>query len=195
MKFRKLPKEKRNQLILVVLATLGVLAALGYGLIKSQYDKLRSYAERQVAAEAQLQKMEAAVKRKDLVESVLNQASKSIAEKEAGMATGDLYAWMYGTVRKFQKGYNVDIPQLSPIGAPTEVNLLPNAPYKQATMQIGGSAYYHDLGQFIADFENAYPLIRVVNLTVELNRGAAAVEHEKLAFKMDLVTLVKSAQP
>ena len=195
MKFRKLPKEKRNQLVLVVVVTLAVLGAMGFGLIKFQYDNLRGYADRQVAAEAQLKKMEEAVKRAELVESVFTQASQALTEKESTMATGDLYSWMLGTVRRFQKSYKVEIPQLSPITAPTPVTLLPNFPYKQATMQIGGTAYYHDLGQFIADFENAYPLIRVVNLTVDLNHNPAPGEREKLAFKLDLVTLVKTAQP
>jgi hypothetical protein len=164
-------------------------------LIKAQYEKLGTYTERQVAAEAQLEKMKDAVNREELVKSVLQQGSQLLAAQEAGMATGDLYSWMLNTVRKFQKGYNVDIPQLSPVSAPTAVNLLPNVPYKQATMQIGGTAYYHDLSQFIADFENTYPLMRVVNLTVELNSSPASGQREKLAFKMDLVTLVKSGQP
>jgi len=195
MKFSKLPKAKRNQLILVVLATVAVLGALGFGLIRSQYDKLRGCAERQEAAEAQLKKMQDTVKRTELVESVLNQTSQLLAEQEAGMARGDLYSWMLNTVRKFQKGYDVDIPQLSPVSTPMAVNLLSNVPYKQATMQLGGSAYYHELSQFIADFENAYPLIRVVNLTVDLNRSPTSGEREKLAFRMDLVALVKSGQP
>jgi Tfp pilus assembly protein PilO len=195
MKFKKLPKEKRNQLILVIVGTLAVLGALGFGLIKAQYDHLASYAVRQAAAEAQFKKMEDAVKRAELVESVFTEASKMLVEKETGMATGDLYSWMFGTVRKFQKNYKIEIPQLSPISTPAAVNLLPNFPYKQVTMQIGGTAHYHELGQFIADFENAYPLIRVVNLTVELNHSPAPGDREKVGFKMDLVTLVKTSQP
>lgn len=195
MKLSKLPKEKRNQLVLVIVGTLAVLGAVGFGLIRFQYDNLNSYEKRQAAASAELKKMEEAVKRVELVDSVYKQASEALAEKEAAMATGDLYSWMYGTVRRFQKNYKVEIPQLSPITTPTPVNLLPSFPYKQATMQIGGTAHYHDLGQFIADFENAFPLIRVVNLTVELNHSPAPGEREKLAFKMDLVTLVKPSQP
>jgi hypothetical protein len=192
----KLSKEKRNQLVLVVIGTLAVLGGLGFGLIKLQYENLAAYAQRQEAAEGKLREMENAVKRKELVESVFAQASASLAEQEGTMASGDLYSWMYGTVRKFQKGYpKVEIPQLSPVSAPAPVNLLPNFPYKQATMQIGGTAYFHDLGQFVADFENQFPLIRVVNLTVELNNSPAPNEREKLAFKLDLLTLVKSAQP
>lgn len=111
------------------------------------------------------------------------------------MAADDLYSWMYNSVRRFQKGYKIEIPQLSPISTPAPVNLLPDVPYQQATMQIGGSAYYHDLGQFVADFENAFPLMRVANLTIELAQTSVPADREKLAFKMDLITLVKTSQP
>jgi hypothetical protein len=192
----KISREKRNQLLLVVMGTLAVLGALGFGLIKFQYENLAGYARRQVAAEGKLQEMENAVKRRELVKSVFAQASQALAEQEVTMASGDLYAWMYGTVRKFQKGYpKVDVPQLSPVSAPVPVNLLPAFPYSQVTMQIGGTAYFHDLGQFVADFENEFPLIRVVNLSVELPSAPVAGDREKLAFKMDLVALVKAPQP
>jgi hypothetical protein len=193
MKFSKLPKEKRNHLVLVIIGTLAVLNALGFGLIKAQYDGLRQVDVKRESARAKLKEMEDAVKRKELVESVHNQASQLLNERESSMATDDLYSWMYNAVRRFQKGYKVEIPQLSPISAPVAVNLLPEMPYKQATMQIGGSAYYHDLGQFIADFENAFPLMRVANLTIEM--GQTPADREKLAFKLDLITLVKSSQP
>jgi len=194
MKFSKLPKEKRNHLILVVIGTLAVLNALGFGLIKAQYDGLRQVDLRQETAQAKLTEMEEAVKRKEMVESVHSQASQLLNEKESAMAADDLYSWMYNSVRRFQKGYKVEIPQLSPISAPVAVNLLPDVPYKQATMQIGGTAYYHDLGQFIADFENTFPLMRVANLTIEFAQSQVPADREKLAFKMDLVTLVKSSQ-
>ena len=195
MKFSKLPKEKRNHLILVVIGTLAVLNALGFGLIKAQYDGLSQVAVRQESANTKLKEMEEAVKRKELVESVYNQASQLLKDKESAMAADDLYSWMYNSVRRFQKGYKIEIPQLSPISTPAPVNLLPDVPYQQATMQIGGSAYYHDLGQFVADFENAFPLMRVANLTIELAQTSVPADREKLAFKMDLITLVKTSQP
>jgi hypothetical protein len=100
---------------------------------------------------------------------------------------------MFSTVRRFQKNYKVEIPQLSPITAPGAVSLLPDVPYKQATMQIGGTAYYHELGQFVADLENAFPLMRVANLSVDFvpSPGGSSNTREKLSFKMDLITLVK----
>jgi hypothetical protein len=195
MKFSKLSKEKRNHLILVVIGTLAVLSGLGFGLIKAQREALVQAEARQVTARAKLKEMEETVKRAGLVESVQTQVAQMLSEKEAVMAADDLYSWMYNAVRRFQKGYKVEIPQLSPISTPVAVNLLADVPYKQATMQIGGTAHYHELAQFITDFENTFPLMRVVNLTIEFTPVTTPTEREKLAFKMDLVTLVRSSQP
>ena len=195
MKFSKLPKEKRNHLILVMIGTLAVLSGIGFGLIKSQYESLHQIAAKQETALIKLKEMEDAVKRREMVETVYAQAAQMLSEKEATMAADDLYSWMFNTVRRFQKGYKVEIPQLSPISAPGPVNLLPDVPYKQATMQIGGTAYYHELGRFITDFENTFPLMRVTNLSIESAQASTPGDREKLAFKMDLITLVKSSQP
>ena len=194
MKFSKLPKEKRNHLILVVIGTLAVLSAIGFGLVKAQYEALGRMAVEQEGARTKLQEMEEAVKRTELVESVSGQASQLLNQKEVSMAADDLYSWMYSSVRRFQKGYPVEIPQLSPMSPPVAVSLLPNVPYKQTTMQVGGTAYFHDLARFIADFENTFPLMRVANLTIEQGQGSAPADREKLAFKMELITLVKPGQ-
>lgn len=195
MKFNKLSKEKRNQLIGVVLGTIAVLAGLGYGLIKLQHDRLRTFADKKSAAEVTLRKMEDAVKREELVQAAYAQASEALTEKEAGMASGDLYSWMISTLRKFKANYKVEIPQFSPVSTPVDCNLLPKFPYKQATLSIGGTAYYHDLGRFVADFENQFPLMRIVNLSLELNPSPGTADREKLAFRMDIVALVKSGPP
>ena len=64
-------------------------------------------------------------------------------------------------------------------------------PYKQVTLQVAGTAHYHDLGKFLADFENEFPHIRLVNLDIQVNPSPAAGDVEKLVFKVDIVTLVK----
>ena len=106
------------------------------------------------------------------------------------MATGDLYSWMFTTLRRFQKGYKVEIPQISPVTS-GDVTLLPRFPYQQATVSVGGSAHFHEIGRFIADFENAFPYMRISNLTLDLNSSPTAGDYEKLAFKMDIVSLIR----
>jgi hypothetical protein len=103
------------------------------------------------------------------------------------MASGDLYSWTYGTIRLFKQQYKVEIPE---IGHPEvgDADLFATFPYKQLRFSINGKAYFHDLGKFVADFENAFPHARVVNLAIEPANG----EGEKLSFRMDIVELIKS---
>ena len=75
-----------------------------------------------------------------------------------------------------------------------EVDLMPHFPYKQLKVTVGGTAYYHDLGKFIADFENTYPHARIANLTLE-PVGGTADSGEKLAFRMDIIALANPTGP
>jgi len=191
MNFKKLSKEKRKQLAGVVALTIAVLAALGYFLIRGGYDKLTQLEQKKITAQAKLEQMQKSVERAKTVEAAFTETQQVLTEKEKGMASGDLYSWMHSTIRKFSRNYKVEIPQIGSVSTPTEVNLLPKFPYKQATLNVAGTAYYHELGRFVADFENSFPLMRIVNLTLELNPTPTANDRDKLAFRMDVVTLVK----
>ena len=70
-----------------------------------------------------------------------------------------------------------------------EMPMIPSFPYKQASVQVQGSAYYYDLGKFLADFENHFPYMRLQNLVLE--PGGGGEDREKLSFHMDIITLVK----
>ena len=143
-------------------------------------------AERLVATAPELKK----------TQEVLQTRLQSIEE---GMASGDMYSWIIQTMRKFCAGRNVEIPQFSR-EVTGEVGILPRFPYRAATFTVRGSAYFHDLGQFIADFENSFPYIRVQNLELEPGGSSAAnststagtqsTDSEKLSFKMEIVALV-----
>ena len=121
----------------------------------------------------------------------LAEARKELAGAESDVGSGDLYAWVVTTLRRFKAPYRVNIPQFNTLGAPTPVDLVPNVPYQQTSLALTGTARFHDLGRFLADLENQFPHVRVVNLNLELNSSPATGEEESLAFKMDLVTLVK----
>lgn len=191
MKFSKLPKEKKQHLIIAIVTSLAVVGGLANFLIIGGNSKLAALEKKKQQAIEKLDQMQKTVKRSKEVEDSFNQTTDALAVKESGMATGDLYSWMQGSLRKFQRNYRVDIPQISPISQPENVNLLPKFPYKQAFLSVAGTAYYHDLGRFIADFENEFPLMRVVNLSLDLNPTPTAQDRDKLAFKMDIITLIK----
>ena len=190
MNFSKLSKEKRTNLILVVVITLALLGGLGFGLVKYQYENIRRLANRKALAVRKLQQMQDAVKNSARIEADLTEARQTLAQLESDVApSGDLYSWVIGMVRAFKAPYKVEIPQFSQIGPVTEMTMLPGFPYKQASMTVAGKAHFHDLGRFLADFENRFPHIRIVNLGLDVD--ATPQEAEMLAFRMDIVTLVK----
>ena len=196
MNFSKLPKEKRNQLLGVAIATAISLGVLGLGLIQWQYRNLRSLRDQREVNEKKLLRVKDAINRADMIEADYEAKRRLLAEREDAMASGgDLYSWIVDTLQRFKSPYKVDIPQISQPTPPGDVNLLPKFPYKQVTLSVGGTAFYHDFGQFIAGFENHFPHMRAVNLTLEPAPSAAAGEKERLAFTMDIVTLVKPSTP
>jgi Tfp pilus assembly protein PilO len=186
---KRLSREKRNQFVIVILVTLAILALIGFGLIRPQYDSLSKIANARNAANKNLQSIKHAITNSEAIANEWNETAYALAQAEEDMASGDLYSWTYDTIRHFKQSYKVEIPE---VGHPTigESDLLPSFPYKQIQFAINGTVYYHDLGKFIADFENSFPHSRVVRLVIE---PAATTDSnsEKLSFKMDIITLVK----
>jgi Tfp pilus assembly protein PilO len=187
----KLPKEKRNQLVLAVIGTVGVLALMWFNLISPKQAALLEVAPAKNIAENKLKDIQNAIKHADTIASGLTNVTQVFSRAEDDMASGDLYSWIYDTIRVFKTPYRVDIPEVSRPEV-SDVNLLPSFPFKQVKFTVNGTAYYHDLGKFIADFENKFPHVRVVDLTIQpaLTSGT---NDEKLSFKMDVIALVKPA--
>ena len=191
MMFGKLSKEKRNHLILVTVGALAAAVGLWFGLIKHQYQNLEDLAQQKIKAQQKLQQVRDTVKHADRLEQELAAAADALDDAEADIATGDHYAWVVNLLRKFKAGYGVDIPQFGQLEGPRDVALLPAFPYKQVTLTVSGTGHFHDLGRFLADFENQFPHIRVVNLTLDLATTAGPENQDMLNFKMEIVTLAK----
>ncbi len=182
-------REKRTQFILVIFGTLVVLGLIGFALIRPQYQTLSKFAKTEGDGRIKLEKIKDTIKKAGDTTTQLSNVTSNLSQAEEDMAAGDIYAWTYDTIRKFKASYRVDIPT---VGQPSlgDVDVLPQFPYKQIRLTINGTAYYHELGRFIADFENTFPHIRIVNLTIEpVSIGEPG--NEKLAFRMDIVALVK----
>ena len=194
MNLSKLPKEKLNRLILVILATLIAIAGLYFGLIRRQNESLVRLAQQQAAAAKKLQVIRDAIHRADQIKAQLDEAKTTLTAAESDIASGDLYAWVIDWLRQYKAPYKVEIPQFSQLGAPADVNLLPRFPYKQTTLTVAGTAHYHDLGRFLADLENQFPHVRLLNLSLDVNAISPSAETETLTFKLDIVTLAKPNQ-
>jgi hypothetical protein len=192
MNFSKLPKEKRQKLMLVVVGTILAATALYCLVISHQNENLARLRNKRLDVQANQRRVAETIRRASAIEADLAGAQKALAEAETDIASGDLYSWVINTLRQFKAAYKVNIPQFNSLGPVTDVNLLPNFPYKQTSLSLAGTAHFHDLGRFLADLENQFPHIRVVNLALDLNPSPAAEDHETVSFKMDLVMLVKT---
>jgi hypothetical protein len=188
---KKISKEKRNQLILVCMVIGAIIAGLWFGLINFQQGHLARLQQRRDEASAKLTKVDLSIKNADLIESELGVAGKKLAAFEEDMASGDIYLWLVNNIRQFKLSYKgIDIPQISQPDV-KDMNLLPKFPYKQVSLTIGGTAYFHDFGKFTADFENQFPHFRVMNLDLEPTPTVMGGDREKLTFKMEIVALIK----
>ena len=139
--------------------------------------------------ERRRQKVEDSIHNAKKIEVELNQRLSELNTREQDMASGDAYLWMVDLIRQFKLGYDVDISQFSAISYP-DTSLYPHFMFKQVAINVGGSAYYHDLGRFIADFENHFQHIRIQQISLE-PPGVATGDRDKLNFRMEVVALVK----
>jgi hypothetical protein len=180
-------RQKRNQLFMALAATLLVIGGIAFGFIRPQYLKLADVRKKTKDTQDRLSNYEQIIRQSDQATGELASVTVELSGEERDMATGDIYAWTIDMVRHFKANYKVDVPE---IGQPnvSEMDLLPNFPYKQLEFTLRGTGYYHDIGKFIADFENKHPHMRVINLGMDPVGG----DSEKLSFRMDIIALVNS---
>lgn len=186
---KRLPPDKRNNLILVILATAGLISMVYFFLISPQKAQNEKLASETATAQANLQQIKKTIKQADITADQVGQITQQLARAEEDEASGDVFAWTYDTIRQFKTNRHIEIVT---IGQPvnSDVDMLPNFPYKQIRFQIIGNGYYHDIGKFAADLENKFPHMRIVNLTIDTVTGAEAAP-EKLSFRMEIAALVK----
>ena len=187
----KLSKEKKNQLVLAAMVLAMVVGGWYAMIYKNQTESLVTLRSKRNAARQKLVQVRKTIDSTDQIQADLAVEKQQLSKIEETMATGDLYAWAINTIREFKLTHKVEIPQYSNIDGPKEMTMLPGFPYKQATLTIAGTAQFHDFGKFVADFENQFPYMRVMNLSLEPAANLASAEKERLAFRMEVATLVK----
>jgi Tfp pilus assembly protein PilO len=192
MKFNKLSKEKKNQLVLVALITVMLLVGLGYGLIRFQLEYVKTLQTRKAEADVSYKKMITAINGADVLNAQVEAAARELFAQEEGMIFGDKFSWLVSNLKATLRAHpKLDVPDFSTI---TEENctLLAKFPYTQVTINIKGTGYFHDIGKFLAEFENDHPHFRVVNLELEpAQPGTDKERSERLQFKFSVCALVK----
>ena len=174
---------------MVVAATVAALFMVFYFLIDPQKEQNEKLGEKIHSERDRLQSIRNAIKDTDRIASDLTTVTFQLNRAEEDIASGDVYAWTYDAIRRFKAGYKVEIPT---IGAPSvgDMDLFSGFPYRQVKVTLSGVGFYHDIGKFVADFENNFPHMRMVNLYLE-PANQVGPNSEKLSFRVDVVALVK----
>ncbi|MBU6402504.1 MAG: hypothetical protein KGS61_19460, partial [Verrucomicrobia bacterium] len=124
----------------------------------------------------------------------LARATQNLRHIENQMATGDVYVWIIKNLTTFQTPYQVDISNFDPPQI-SDSTIVPKVPYKTAVFTVLGTARYHDLEVFLAHLLSNFPCMRVQKLELEpisYGRSGGSQDEQRLTFKMELATLIKS---
>lgn len=198
---KALSTEKKQHLVAVALGTVAGLAAVWFVLIGPAKAALATLHVQIAEAEKKFTDADRLVKRAQTVQEELERIEAHLAGIEAGMVPGgELVEWIRSVEIKFssQAPYKVDIPN-KPFRGQGDIGMIPDFPYKAATYSFGGTAYYHDLGRYLADWENQFPYMRVQNLELTPEDAsptgpagpATADDRERLAFTFEVSVLIK----
>jgi hypothetical protein len=194
----KLSREKQQHLLLVGMVTLIVVLGLYFMVIKDQSEKLQKGEKRISDTTDKVNRAKGVLKSELAIMSDLNTATNELMTLEAGMASGnDKYLWFINTLNRFKVPYanQVDIPNVSRERV-TEIGTFANFPYKAAIFSLRGTAHFHSFGRFLADFENKFPYFRIQKLALTPTGSDLSPDgSEKIAFDMDVVTLINPNTP
>ncbi|MBU6401435.1 MAG: hypothetical protein KGS61_14055, partial [Verrucomicrobia bacterium] len=91
----KLPKEKRDRIVLMGLLTVIVMAGVWFSLITGQQKQLAVISRQTEDQRDQVDKAERLIKSKPKVQADLQAVADELKSKEDDMAAGDLFSWFY----------------------------------------------------------------------------------------------------
>jgi len=192
-----LSKEKKEQIIAIGIGLVVLIIALWMLVIGPQGKKLVERKGQIAQKSEELQAAETLVANAGKIGEQLGEKEKELGNVESKMASGDLYFWMNEKLEGFQRkyGYDVRIPNVER-EQKINVGIYPDFAYGAVKYTVSGDALYHELGKFLATFENENAHIRVQDLDISpyIGLGEEKSSGDKLIFKMDIVALRKPVE-
>lgn len=200
----KMSKDKRDKLILTILAIIGVLGVLYTFVIGAQNDALNSYMNGSNKGRDQLDKAQRLIRNAPIIEQNLATNRFKLQEMQVDMSPpGAEYYTFVKVLKEFET--KMDMTLVAAVATKADMvdpGLLPKFPYPATAISFTPSAHFHDIGRFIAEFENNYPYMRVAAIRLHPDtavRGArrmpvageAEQSNEKLGGEIRLVNFIK----
>ncbi|MGV3774114.1 MAG: hypothetical protein ACO1QB_14530 [Verrucomicrobiales bacterium] len=197
----KLSKEKRDKLILTIIGILGVIGLLYTFVLSNQQDNLDTYLRRTESLKDKYYKNKKLADRGPRILEELTETKTLLDAQEATMVPqGNYYIWFFKLVDEFRRKQGLGAQFIADMTQPefSEVGLLPRFPYKAAIFGVRLSGHFHEIGKFIADFENAYPHMRIQNVRIQpevsfrqTGQFSTSSAPQKLNVELKIVTLIR----
>ncbi len=204
----KMSKDKRDKLILVIIAGVGVVSVLYFLVITDQKDELNSLGLKVDALRAKIVSSEKTHKRQVAVQENLDLQRKILTEKQEEMPRpGQDQRWFLNMMEDRRNRFGLEFGDYK---SPDIIypGILPEFEFSAISFPVIWLGAYADFGRFLADFENSFPYMRVelTSISVEprlatggleplgqaSKTSAAPAEPWKLRFTFRVVSLIKT---
>lgn len=191
-----MPLTREKQVALLKLAAITVVVLFGFWffLIRSAQNRADQKAKASEAIGQKIAARKQTIARADQTKAEIKEKIRQLREIENSMVTGDVYLWIEKTLRDFEIPNQIEFTKYDPPQI-IESELPLKLPYKVASFAVSGLAAYHDLGTFLANFENSYPHIRIRRLEMEPASVGPTSKNEKLTFLLEMQVMVKPTGP
>ena len=192
-----LPKEKQIALLKLAGITVAVMFCFWFFLIRPAQTRFNQKTKAAADLSQKLAAKKRTIEQSEQTKAEIKEKTRELREIENSMVMGDVYLWIEKTLRDFEIPGQIEFTKYDPPQI-VESDLPLKLPYKVASFAVSGSAAYHDLGTFLANFENSYPHIRVRRLEMEpavaspIGTNAIPTStSEKLTFLLEVQVLIK----
>lgn len=192
----KLPKEKRDRLILVGAISLLIVGALWTMVVSDQRETIAKQEERTARVREKIANANRLLNMRVTIQTKYDERVQLLADKEAEMAPEeDPYAWMCDKIYAFKEGRQLENVSVTRVASDIKpVGLLPAFAYKAVEFHLTGRGFYSTIGRFVADLENEFKLFQIRNISITPEpkpTTAPGGEDQTLRVEFDIVALVK----
>jgi Tfp pilus assembly protein PilO len=195
----KLPKDKRDKLILICIGVVGAIAALYFFVLSDMKDEQATLNTKIFSIKDKIDKSDRLLKRTAELQARMEALKKSLDVRQAQMPRpGEDHVWFLKIMEDRRTKYNLDISEIRNPEA-WEPGELPKFPFKAVSFNVTLIGGYTDFGKFLADFENEFPYMRVQLMSIVPDvaqappgQAAAGDDAGKLRFNFRVVSLIKT---
>ena len=195
----KLSKDKRDKLILICIAAVGIIAVLYFFVLTDMSDEQATLGTKITSLRDKVDKSQRILKRQAELHARLEELRKELNERQAQMPRpGEDHVWFLKIMEDRRSKFNLDISEIRNPEA-WDPGILPKFPFKGVSFNVTLVGGYSDFGRFLADFENTFPYMRVQLLGVSPDLPQAAPgmpvqasDGGKLRFNFRVISLIKT---